>query len=161
MIGYYSGQTYNSSSFPDPYDSNAKNGIPNEMSAPFVDLYLAKIIDFVPKETHMSIYSKNNDKARPSSRILKDAQYYFEYGKMDLNNIANYKYNIKPENQITIYAKQKINPKYLKYYDIKYDDGIYNNGRVRSGCSGNTHQTNYDTAILNNDKCSISITSLE
>ncbi len=45
-IGFYSGQTYDENSFPAPYNSNDKNGIPNTISAPFVDLYLSGLLEF-------------------------------------------------------------------------------------------------------------------
>ena len=158
-IGLFSGQTYNSNSFPDPYNSNDKNGIPNEISAPFVDLYLAKIIDFEPTNVNGSSYQNKNDSGRPKSKIIGDSQYYYEYGKEDLNSKTHYKYRIKPGNQITIRTIQKINPKYLQSYDLKYDDGIYNNGSIRSSCADG--YTDYNTSILNNNVCSISITSLD
>ena len=158
-IGLFSGQTYNSNSFPDPYNSNDKNGIPNEISAPFVDLYLAKIIDFEPAHVNGSSYQNKNDLGRPKSKIIGDSQYYYEYGKEDLNNKTHYKYRIKPGNHITIRTIQKINPKYLQSYDLKYDDGIYNNGSIRSSCVDG--YTDYNTSILNNTVCSISITSLD
>ena len=44
-------------------------------------------------------------------------------------------------------------------YDLKYDDGIYNNGSIRSSCADG--YTDYNTSILNNYACSISITSLD
>ena len=51
-IGYLSRETYDSSSFPSPYDgSNDEYGIPNLLSAPWVDLFLAKISHFEPKHT--------------------------------------------------------------------------------------------------------------
>ena len=159
MIGLYSGQTYNVNNFPDPYNSNTKNGIPNEISAPFVDLYLAKIIDFVPKEANLSTYGKKGDKAKPNSKILKNCQYYYEYGREDLNYPMHYKYKIKPGNQITISITQEIDPKYLRNYDLKYDDGIYNIGSIRSSCGDG--YTDYNTSILNNIACDISTTLID
>ncbi len=162
MIGLYSGQTYNTNSFPDPYNSNTKNGIPNEISAPFVDLYLAQIIDFQPTETNTSTYSKANDKAKPASSILKNCQYYFEYGQGNNAN-THYKYKIKPGNKITIYGLKTIDPKYLQNYDIKYDDSLYNNGSVRSNCEvdQNNNYADYETAILEKQKCSLMIVGID
>ena len=164
MIGYFSGQTYNSNSFPDPYNSNAKNGIPNEISAPFVDLYLAKIIDFEPKETNKSAFNKINN-SKPSSKILQDGQYYFETGKenaeVNENIDGHYKKGIKSGNHITLSSKpnKMLDPKYLQNYDLKYDDGKYNDGSVRSGCVNDF--TDYYNTILNNNKCDVSIISLD
>ena len=66
---------------------------------------------------------------------------------------------ISPGNKITANKAKNfsINPKYFKNYDEKYDDGIYNNGIIRGSCSSVT----YDTAILQNKKCTTVITSLE
>ena len=166
MIGLFSGQTYNENSFSDPYNSNAKNGIPNEISAPFVDLYLAQIIDFQPTEVNTSTYSKPNDKAKPTSSVLKNCQYYFEHGKEDkdyYNDSDYYKYRIKPGNKITIYGLKTIDPKYLQNYDKKYDDGIYNNGSVRSKCEvdQNNNYADYETAILEKQKCSLMIVGID
>ena len=162
MIGLYSGQTYNTNSFPDPYNSNTKNGIPNEISAPFVDLYLAQIIDFQPTEVNTSTYSKPNDKAKPTSSILKNCQYYFEYGQGNNAN-THYKYKIKPGNKITIYGLKTIDPKYLQNYDIKYDDSLYNNGSVRSNCEvdKNNNYMDYETSILEKQKCSLMIVGID
>ncbi len=162
MIGLYSGQTYNSNSFPEPYNSNAKNGIPNEISAPFVDLYLAKIIDFQPKEANLSYNSKENDLARPSSNILNDLQYYFEYGQEDesyYNDSDYYKYRIKPGNKISIYGLNKINLKYVQNYDIKYDDSKYNSGTVRTSCGNN--KVSYEDTIKKGANCHITIVAIE
>ena len=162
MIGYYSGQTYNSNSFPDPYNSNAKNGIPNEISAPFVDLYLAKIIDFEPKEANLSYPTKENDLGKPSSNILKNCQYYFEYGQEDesyYNDSDYYKYRIKPGNKISIYGLNKINPKYVQNYDIKYDDSKYNSGTVRTSCGNN--KVSYEDTIKKGANCHITIVAIE
>ena len=52
FIGNNSTQTYNNKSFGEPYVNTNKNyGIPAVVIAPFVDLYLAKLIDFEPKKT--------------------------------------------------------------------------------------------------------------
>ena len=166
MIGYYSGQTYNSNSYPDPYNSNAKNGIPNEISAPFVDLYLAKIIDFEPKRANSTSQNGINQLGKPTSKILKDAQYYYETGVENADageNVAgNYKKGIKFGNKITLSSRPNttIDPKYLQKYDMKYDDGVYDNGNIRSGC-GRNFNMNYINAISNKTKCSIVITSLD
>ena len=161
-IGLYSGQTYNNRSFPAPYNvNNNEYKIPNELSAPFVDLYLAKIIDFKPKETNSTTYKNIESLGLPLSKYIK-ALYYFEYGRaadnLQATDKQNYKYMISPGNKITANTtKYNVKPKYFKNYDEKYDDGIYNYGIIR----GNCNSMPYDTAILNNKKCSTIITSLE
>ena len=98
------------------------------------------------------------DLAKPYSKILTDCQYYFEYGKEDTKNGAHFKIHIKPGNVITINGANKVNPKYFKAYDIKYDDGIYNNGSIRGNCGGSA---SYDNYIMNNKKCFSSLTMIE
>ena len=150
MIGYYSGQTYNTNSFPDPYNSNTKNGIPNEISAPFK-----------PMQVNKARYDRY-DLAKPYSKILTDCQYYFEYGQEDesyYNDSDYYKYRIKPGNKISIYGLNKINPKYVQNYDIKYDDGIYNNGNVRTSCGNN--KVSYENTIKKGANCHITIVAIE
>ena len=160
-IGLYGGQTYNNRSFPAPYNvNNNKYKIPNALSAPFVDLYLAKIIDFEPKETNSASNGNIRSLGLPLSKYIK-VIYYFEYGYVTNTETQkqNWKYMISPGNKITAHStRYNINPKYFKNYDEKYDDGIYNNGIIRGNC---TSSMAYDTAILKNKKCDTIITSLE
>lgn len=70
-IGQYSGDNYNGY-FSAPYNGTIYK-IPNNFTAPFVDLYLNKVMSFKPEY-------KNNDQfdGLPTSNALKnDSMYYF------------------------------------------------------------------------------------
>ena len=148
-MGRSSGQTYTSSSFPAPYNTT----VPNEYSAPFIDLYLEKIIDFKPSETKLADYSGT---ALPRSKIYKNSHYLFH----DLSATYYPSYFI---------YSPKFNSPYLRLYipsadisniasdfkfvDQKMDDGIYNSGTIRTYCyaSGKSWgEASYDDVI--NDK---------
>lgn len=48
----------------------------------------------------------------------------------------------------------KINPKYLKAYDIKYDDRIHIQGNIKDNCNDSK---SYDTAIILKEHCSLAL----
>ena len=145
-IGYMQSDNY-IKYFPAPYDgSDSKYGLPNALSGPFVDLYLAKIIDFKPQNT--SINDKHQLALKgglPVSKILKDAKYYYENKEdSDITNSA-FARDLKNGNYITLesikYEKNKnwfnIKPIFLKKIDEKIDDGIHNRGLARGSCTLN------------------------
>ena len=161
-IGYLSGQIYDSNSFSAPYNSNDNEyGIPNEFSAPFVDLYLAKIIDFEPKNTNLPYKSGHffiNNGSNPISKAYKNIIYsyryadnsddpsYWRYGLVDKNNI--FLAIVKGSDFLTF-------SKIIWNLDKKIDDGIYNTGKFRGYCgdSGGRYygRISYETAIKNKD----------
>ena len=133
--------------FPAPYDgSDSKYGLPNALSGPFVDLYLAKVIDFKPQNTSISDKHQLAIKGGlPVSKILKDAKYYYETKEdSDITNSA-FARDLKNGNYITLesikYEKNKnlfnIKPIFLKKLDEKIDDGIHNRGLARGSCTLN------------------------
>ena len=145
-IGFFQSDNY-IKYFPAPYDgSDSKYGLPNTLSGPFVDLYLAKIIDFKPQNT--SIKDRHQLALKgglPVSKILKDAKYYYESKKdNDITNIV-FKKDLKNSNYITLesikYEKNKkwfnIKPIFLKKIDEKIDDGIHNRGLAIASCTLN------------------------
>ena len=84
FTGFSSGQTYNSNSFAFPYDgTDTKNNhyISDTVSGPFVDMYLAKTMEFEPQgsaeSSNPALYSINT-KVVPFSKILKDMFLYYE-----------------------------------------------------------------------------------
>ena len=146
-IGYTQSDNY-IKYFPAPYDgSDSKYGLPNALSGPFVDLYLAKIIDFKPQNT--SINDKHQLALKgglPVSKILKDAKYYYESKKDDdITNDTSFMKDLKNGNYITLesikYEKKgnlfNIKPIFLKKIDEKIDDGIHNRGLARGSCTSN------------------------
>ena len=55
-VGYGSDEAYNENSFPFPYNGADNNySIPDVFSAPFVDLYLAKITTFKPTKANKNL----------------------------------------------------------------------------------------------------------
>ena len=165
-IGYQSGQTYNSNSFPAPYNSNGNGyGIPNEFSAPFVDLYLAKIIDFEPKNTNLS-YAENkngfyiNNGSNPISKAYKNIIYSYRYTNNAYNDSNYWRYGLADKNNIFLAVTKGSDfltlPKIMWDLDKKIDDGIYNTGKFRGFCwkdSGTHGRTSYESAIKNKRYC--------
>ncbi len=164
-IGYLSGQTYNSNSFPAPYNSNGNGyGIPNEFSAPFVDLYLAKIINFEPKNTNLP-YAEGilyiNNGSNPISKAYKNIIYSYRYTD-DKNDdpMFYWRHGLAGKNSIFLAIAKGSDllalPKIMWDLDKKIDDGIYNTGKCRGYCwrGGETHgRTSYESAIKNKRYC--------
>ncbi len=160
-IGYLSGQTYNSNSFPAPYNSNGNGyGIPNEFSAPFVDLYLAKIIDFEPKNTNLPYKSGHffiNNGSNPISKAYKNIIYSYRYTDDKYNDPGYWRYGLVDKNSIFLAIAKGSDsltlPKIMWDLDKKIDDGIYNTGKFRGYClystGGHYGRISYETAIKN------------
>ncbi len=143
-------EVYTSSSFSEPYNVTP---VPNPNSAPFIDLYLEKIIDFKPVPGDNSA-----GKGYPYSKIFRNFNYDFTtFLTIDLYE-NHWFHNIKSMSAY-IYAKsnKRYNPKIFKKLDVKFDDGAYNNGNIRSACtdsSGNGLGDNsYDSAMSGNGYC--------
>lgn len=151
-IGYKSGQTYTASSFPAPYNDNSNGyGIPNIFSAPFVDLYLAKVINFEPKSTNInaagnfaSLKPLADAGGIPKSNAIKD--FIFSY-RFDLPDVSTtyFRYNNKETISIQIFidGENKIAVRVIKKLDLKIDDGIWNTGNLRSYCADATSGYGY------------------
>ena len=164
-IGYLSGQIYDSNSFSAPYNSNGNEyGIPNEFSAPFVDLYLAKIIDFEPKNTNLS-YTENkfyiNNGSNPISKAYKNIIYSYRHTN-DKDNGSNYwRYGLVNKNNIFLAIAKGSDfltfPKIIWDLDKKIDDGIYNTGKFRGYCwksdNKDSGRISYESAIKNKHYC--------
>ena len=164
-IGYLSGQIYDSNSFSAPYNSNGNGyGIPNEFSAPFVDLYLAKIIDFEPKNTNLS-YTENkfyiNNGSNPISKAYKNIIYSYRHTN-DKDNGSNYwRYGLVNKNNIFLAIAKGSDfltfPKIIWDLDKKIDDGIYNTGKFRGYCwksdNKDSGRISYESAIKNKHYC--------
>ena len=160
-IGYLSGQIYDSNSFSAPYNSNGNEyGIPNEFSAPFVDLYLAKIIDFEPKNTNLS-YIKNgfytNNGSNPISKAYKNIIYSYRYTNDRDDGPSYWRYGLADKNNIFLAIAKGSDfftfSKIIWDLDKKIDDGIYNTGKFRGYCrdGGGRHygRISYESAIKN------------
>ena len=162
-IGYLSGQIYDSNSFSAPYNSNGNGyGIPNEFSAPFVDLYLAKIIDFEPKNTNLS-YTENkfyiNNGSNPISKAYKNIIYSYRYTDDRDDGPSYWRYGLADKNNIFLAIAKGSDfltfPKIIWDLDKKIDDGIYNTGKFRGYCWKSDNKDSgiisYESAIKNKD----------
>ncbi len=154
--------SYESAGFPAPYDGT-KYAIPNRSSAPWVELYLDGAIDFQPTSKTTTtpstfIYTTANDGGLPFSKVFKDGFFNYEYFSSASTNQAEYRYGLKASTAMTYRnntGKQTMASKIAEQIDLKFDDGIYNNGIFRGYCTGG----DYQTSINNNGGCSILLIS--
>ncbi len=165
-IGQGSGQLYDGNSFPAPYNKNdGFYGIPTADTAPFVDLYLAKVIDFEPKNNNYfdgGLHPLNGGVPNPKigfGRILfayREPQRYENntygsdhalYGITGNNTIEWY---IMERRQWGLYRMKEMPVEFYKELDLKIDDGKYNSGVVRGGCMSSRRYLSYEEAT----KCS-------
>jgi hypothetical protein len=156
IIGHTSGNTYSNTSFSSPYNiSNIK-----EESAPFIELYLYDISSFRPDPSNVitNPFCDNTNTRIPLSKIYKNKSIAIMYrGSSDISSDPLYfRYGIGgtsielcSSNVDTTIQMRDI----ARKIDIKFDDGNFQNGNIRSYCissSGNYGFANYDIAI----KCS-------
>ena len=139
LIGYQSKEQYTANSFPAPYNSNSdKYGIPTEISGPFVELYLLKVIDFEPKNTSNTNFTANdkleNYFATPFSNAYNNAVYNYRA-------IDNYEQNYFINGRGVGIALRAVNINANKDFtdmveriDNKFDDGTFNTGKYRAYC---------------------------
>ena len=172
FTGFSSGQTYNSNSFAFPYDeTDTKNNhyISDTVSGPFVDMYLAKTMEFEPQgsaeSSNPALYSINT-KVVPFSKILKDMFLYYEltYDEKKGNDplYSKHKFDYVQTlvlRYLDIEASKKSTeiPHIMKYIDIKLDDGKYNSGSIRSSCGGKKSfaYNSYDEAVEEKSTCEV------
>lgn len=171
FTGFNSGQTYNTYSFSFPYngqDTANNHYIPNQVTAPFVDMYLDKTLNFEPKgeanSTNPALYTTDIQTV-PFSKTFTNMFIYYE--KCSDDNIKNEKYSKYDFNDIQTVVvrypniatldKNKRIPHFMKYIDIKTDDGKYNDGSIRSSCGGKNPfaYNSYDEAIEKNSSCDV------
>ncbi len=140
-FGEYSGDNY-VGYFPYPYNGQ-KYKIGDHYTAPLIDLYLNKIIDFEVKNTH--IYSRSKDAslsgALPKSNTIKDAYYYFISKENNTSNplIKNINYNMIILNGSQISKNTKgmnslIKMSFVRKIDNKIDDDEVLGGKFRATC---------------------------
>ncbi len=156
-IGDRSGQIYNDTSFGDPYiESNTKYGVPDLWTAPFVDMYLEKIIDYEPKK--ISIKSGKlmwDNGGAPNSKVGIGCFVISYVKENETTDTKHYKYQAKPGNYLRWHSSydqstnqyHDIKSKYFKVLDQKLDDGVYNSGILRGQCLPTDSTTSYDDAV--------------
>ena len=158
-IGRGSGQVYDKNSFPSPYNKNIDfYGIPTEDTAPFVDLYLAKVIDFEPKKIESSNENLNISTAGsiPNSKIGFGLILFTYYG---LDATGSFQSSCEKNhalcgiignNTIRWHAKEQpyrdMPAELSKKLDLKIDDGQYDSGVVRGQCMPRGYYTSYEDA---------------
>ena len=162
LIGYQSNEVYSANYFPSPYNSDSNEyGIPTAISGPFVDLYLAKVIDFEPKNTSNTNFTSNsainNYQATPFSTGYKNAIYNYRavnFGKKQNYFLSCNKYGVGIALR-TIYIDSNKNFKYIaEKIDHKFDDGIFNQGKYRTYCDGDNEADAGYVDYVNSNKCS-------
>ena len=171
FTGLNSGQTYNANSFSFPYngqDTTNNHYIPNQVTAPFVDMYLDKTLNFEPKGEANSAnpaYYTTDIQTVPFSKTFTNMFIYYEKTKDDnIKNIQYSKYNFNAVQTVVIrypdidtVKKNKKIPYFMKDVDMKIDDGEYNDGNVRSSCNGKNAfaYNSYDEAIERDSTCDV------
>jgi hypothetical protein len=164
QIGFGYGQSCPSSSFPDTPYYHATKQI-NNVSCPFVELYLAGITAFKPdpNDTGITASSLNYSLIKtniadhggiPFSKSYRDFIFAHRY---ELNNPNIYLHaqgvvgeigihlflttvNYSVANQKTVNIAKKI--------DVKFDDGLYDGGNIRACCNNSGCNKEYNEAIV-------------
>ena len=154
-IGYSSGEIIKKEYFKFPYDGTDevnKHYLPNELMAPFIELYQEKIInqEFSGREGGNSILSNVNGLPRT----------FCYFSSMPTTNKlpSHYLYGIE-SNMIFLQCQTSYNDlgtkgsKFAYQVDRKYDDNLYDDGNFRVSCGNDGWGYDYDLAIANKDSC--------
>ena len=140
-FGEYSGDNY-TGYFPYPYNGQ-KYQIGDQYTAPLIDLYLNKIIDFEVKNTQIYLGSSHAslNGALPKSNIIQDAYYYFISKENDRQSaiIKDINYNMIILNG---YGTSKnvegtsslMRMSFVRKIDNKIDDDEVLGGKFRATC---------------------------
>ncbi len=153
--GYNSGEIIKKEYFKPPYDgtdTSNRYAIPNEISAPFVELYQEKIInqEFTGKE--------GVNTTLPNVNGLPRTFCYFSSMTNSNHLDSHYLYGIK-SNMIFLQCQTSYNglgtkgSKFAYQVDRKYDDNLYDSGDFRASCGNGGWGYDYDLAIANKDSC--------
>ena len=147
-------------SFDYPYDgSSTTYQKPNYMTAPFVELFLEEITNFKPQKTRISteLETLAKNKALPNSKYIGNAFYFYKYNNETNTQKNNWLYRAPNGNTVSLHdgGYFTIDPNVHKNIDTKYDDGVYNDGRIRGACTrkSGTGNSTYDKAIEDKQKC--------
>lgn len=149
-FGQFSGDIY-TNYFPAPYDGS-KYAVPDEFMAPFVDLYLNKIIEFEPRYS-----ATDQNKNLPTSNSLKnDSVYYF----VDLSGHPVSDYYVRDLNGNIILlsfvsSKSKYKMSFARDIDNKVDNNDPNSGKLRVSAINKNNEAfagnSYNNVIDNNE----------
>ncbi len=146
-------QPYLSSDFSAPYDGTVEGyGIPNQITSPFVELYLEKIFDFKPRNvssTDLEVLYKSG--GLPPVKSISGYYFLPIYRVRACDYKGDFRCNIVPSNYIEAVTELGSNGDFkmariLKSIDKKIDDGAYNDGDFISEC-------NYDESLQEKKGC--------
>ena len=122
--------------------------VESPISAPWVELYLAGIIDFKLDPTCDGYTNDSECRGRPASKVYKEYEWDIDSAVEGYGDDDSYLYNFSknmlrlfgdyPYNSISISAKT------AKQIDEKIDDGQRVNGSMRSACDTNNSWDVYD-----------------
>ncbi len=151
-IGFDSDQNYDDTSFGAPYIASDNDyGIPDLISAPFVAMYLEKVIDYEPKKivSESGVLSTYKGGCPRSKSGIGVFGFYY---KIPSTASDDYLYNIKEGNYLRWHSWKDgsnyfdIKPKIFEKIDKKLDDGVYNSGIIRGQCFPVEYETDYNEA---------------
>ena len=156
-IGYLSGEAIKKEYFKPPYDgtdTSNRYSVPNGVSAPLVELYQEKLINWEPTGSEVLSSVVSNVKG------VNDSVYcYFHTLSSDRvpSSKEHYFYGMK-ENTIFLQCQNGVDGNFGKNsskfgfaVDKKYDDGVYNFANFRAACcDGN----GIDWTLATQRKCS-------
>jgi hypothetical protein len=151
ILGYASAQTYSDTSFSSPYNVN---NIKTEV-APFIELYLYGISSFKPDPSKVNTipFCDNTNSALPLSKAYRNIVFMYRGNATDTGNPSSYFRTGmagKPGIELCIDdTSGKQMRDIAKKVDVKFDDGIYNGGNIRSYCNingGSSGSVTYDAA---------------
>ena len=157
-IGYLSGEAIKKEYFKPPYDGTDTTNtyyLPNEVSAPFVELYQNKLINWEPTGGEVLSSAISNVKG-----VNNGVYCYFHTLRSDRvpDSASHYFYGMK-ENTIFLQCQDNSgksfannSSKFGYSVDKKYDDGMYNNANFRAVCCGG-NGIDWSLAIRGNCSC--------
>jgi hypothetical protein len=164
-IATQAGCVFTDDDFPLPYKSidTTGHGRPcNFTTGPWIDMYLAGLINFEPKNvnnTSLPHYQLYTVGAIPSSKFDKDMSPYFYYYEQNTCSSGEWCQNFINISAIIFNNKTNnffYNPLPFKNIDLKIDDGLAKEGKVRGYCkNGATGGSNkeYQESIASSGKC--------
>jgi prepilin-type N-terminal cleavage/methylation domain-containing protein len=114
---------YTTSDFAAPY--NTSSTIPTLLSAPFVDMFLAKIINFRPDPYNLNVLGSGT----PNSNFYSWGSYSFITQASDVSIVTVLRQH---SGTINLQFAPGLYSQVAKQVDEKIDDGIYNKGAFRT-----------------------------
>jgi hypothetical protein len=166
-IGFNHGQDCPAHSFPSLYD---KNSAINKVSCPFVELYLHEISSFGPDPSSDSLTATSisgetgvinlaNNSGAPFSKIYKEFAYTHYYSDPDTQ--AGYFQSIYNKILMLLWTTSEKSVGIFTKLDLKFDDGKYNDGNIRSYCKNSSGGAAGSTEYVDAKTCQIILFSFD